>query len=480
MAAPDSGPDFDLIVLGAGTGGYTAAFRAAQLGMKVALVDQAKIGGTCLHVGCIPTKALLESAEFFGRVKKARDFGIVVDGKPTFDYPAIAARRDQVVKRMWTGLRGLVDKNKVTWFGGRGRFEGPTTIKLSLNGEDGTPGGGAEKTITARDVIVATGSRVKSLPGLVPDGVRIITSDDVTTKTDLPSSIAIVGAGAVGSEFASMYHDLGVMVTLLEYLPAIVPLEDADVSAALQRSFVRRGMKVVTKARFDTAAVKVTDDGVTLTVGPEDGEAERFTVDQLLVATGRAPNTEDLGLETTKVELDRGFIKVDGWMRTAQAHVYAIGDVVGGLMLAHVAAHEGITAVHEIAGEGPEPIDYDHQPRATYCHPQVASIGLTEQQCREKGIAVKKGVFNFAAAAKAVIVGETEGFVKVLADAETDEVVGVHMIGPAVTDLVAEAALGMTLEATAWEIGAATHPHPTLAEVVGEAALAVAGRQINA
>jgi dihydrolipoamide dehydrogenase len=480
MAAPDSGPDFDLIVLGAGTGGYTAAFRAAQLGMKVALVDQAKIGGTCLHVGCIPTKALLESAEFFGRVKKARDFGIVVDGKPTFDYPAIAARRDQVVKRMWTGLRGLVDKNKVTWFGGRGRFEGPTTIKLSLNGEDGTPGGGAEKTITARDVIVATGSRVKSLPGLVPDGVRIITSDDVTTKTDLPSSIAIVGAGAVGSEFASMYHDLGVMVTLLEYLPAIVPLEDADVSAALQRSFVRRGMKVVTKARFDTAAVKVTDDGVTLTVGPEDGEAERFTVDQLLVATGRAPNTEDLGLETTKVELDRGFIKVDGWMRTAQAHVYAIGDVVGGLMLAHVAAHEGITAVHEIAGEGPEPIDYDHQPRATYCHPQVASIGLTEQQCREKGIAVKKGVFNFAAAAKAVIVGETEGFVKVLADAETDEVVGVHMIGPAVTDLVAEAALGMTLEATAWEIGAATHPHPTLAEVVGESALAVAGRQINA
>jgi len=480
MAARDAGPDFDLIVLGAGTGGYSAAFRAAQLGMKVALVDQGKIGGTCLHVGCIPTKALLESAEFFGRVKKAGDFGIVVEGKPTFDYAAIAARRDQVVKRMWTGLKGLVDKNKVTWFAGRGRLDGPTTIKLALNGEDGTPGTGGERTITAKDVILATGSRVKSLPGLVPDGRRIITSDDVTTKTDLPTSIAVVGAGAVGSEFASMYHDLGVMVTLLEYLPAIVPLEDADVSAALQRSFVRRGMKVVTRARFDTAAVKVTDDGVTLTVGPEGGEAERITVDQMLVATGRAPNTEDLGLETTKVELDRGFVKVDGWMRTAQEHVYAIGDVIGGLMLAHVAAHEGITAVHEIAGEGPEPIDYDHQPRATYCHPQVASIGLTEQQCRERGLAVKKGVFNFAADAKAVIVGETEGFVKVIAAAETDEVLGVHMIGPSVTDLVAEAAVGMTLEATAWEIGAATHPHPTLAEAVGEAAMAVAGRQINA
>lgn len=480
MAAKDSGPDFDLIVLGAGTGGYTAAFRAAQLGMRVALVDQGKVGGTCLHVGCIPTKALLESAEFYARVKKAKDFGVLIDGQPAFDYAAIAARRDQVVKRMWTGLRGLVDRNKVAWFAGRARFIGPTTIKVTLHGEDGTPGAGGERTLTARDVIVATGSRVKSLPGLVPDGKHIITSDDVTTGAYLPKSIAIVGAGAVGSEFASLYHDLGVEVTLLEYLPAVVPLEDADISAALQRSFVRRGIKVMTRARFDTAAVKVTDEGVSMMVGPEGSEPAYLEVEQLLVATGRAPNTEDLGLETTKVELDRGFIKVDGWMRTAQEHVYAIGDAIGGLMLAHVAAHEGLTAVHEIAGEGPEPIDYDHQPRATYTHLQVASIGLTEQQCRERGLAVRKGVFNFAADAKAVIVGETEGFAKVIADAETDEVLGVHMIGPSVTELIAEAALGMTLEATAWEIGAATHPHPTLAEVLGEAALAVAGRQINA
>ena len=482
--AAGSSPDFDLIVLGAGTGGYTAAFRAAQLGMRVALVDQGKIGGTCLHVGCIPTKALLESAELFARLKKAKDFGIVLEGKPGFDYTAIAARRDAVVKRMWTGLKGLVDKNKVTWIGGRARFDGPTTIRIALNGEDGAPAGGpgagGERAVTAKDVIIATGSRVKSLPGLVPDGRRIITSDDVTTKGDLPKSIAIVGAGAVGSEFASLFHDLGVAVTLLEYLPAVVPLEDKDASSALERSFSRRGIKVITKARFETSSVKVTDDGVTLAVGPEGGAAEELRVEQLLVATGRAPNTENIGLETTKVELDRGFVKVDGWMHTAEPHVYAIGDVIGGLMLAHVAAHEGIVAVHEIAGEGPEPIDYDHQPRATYTRPQVASIGLTEQQCVERGIAIKKGVFNFAADAKAVIIGETEGFAKVIADATTDEVLGVHLVGPNVTDLIAEAALGMTLEATAWEIGAATHPHPTLAEVMGEAAMAVAGRQINA
>jgi dihydrolipoamide dehydrogenase len=479
MAAGSSN-DFDLIVLGAGTGGYSAAFRAAQLGMRVALVDQGKIGGTCLHVGCIPTKALLESAELFARLKKAKEFGIVLEGQPGFDFEAIARRRDQVVKRMWTGLKGLVDKNKVTWVGGRGRLEGAGTIRVALNGEDGTPSAGGEQILRAKNVILATGSRVKSLPGIVPDGHRIITSDDVTTKAVLPKSIAIVGAGAVGSEFASLYHDLGVAVTLLEYLPGIVPLEDRDLSAALERSFTRRGIKVITKARFDAASVKVTDDGVSMVVGPDGGQAEVLRVEQLLMATGRAPNTEQIGLETTKVELERGFVKVDGWMLTAEPHVYAIGDLIGGLMLAHVAAHEGIVAVHEIAGEGPEPIDYDHQPRATFTHPQVASIGLTEQQCADRGIAIKKGVFNFAAIAKAVIVGETEGFAKVIADAATDEVLGVHLIGPAVTDLIAEAALGMTLEATAWEIGAATHPHPTLAEVLGEAAMAVAGRQLNA
>jgi dihydrolipoamide dehydrogenase len=470
---------FDLIVLGAGTGGYSAAFRAAQLGMRVALVDRARIGGTCLHVGCIPTKALLESAELYARLRRSKDFGIALGGQPSLDYPAVAARRDQVVKRMWTGLRGLVARNGVTWVAGRGQLEGAGTVRVELSGEDGAPGGG-EQVLHGRDVILATGSRVKSLPGLVPDGRRIVTSDDVTTKADLPRSVAVVGAGAVGSEFASLYHDLGVAVTLLEYLPSVAPLEDREVSAALEKSFVRRGVKVITNARFDPAAVRVSDDGVTLTVGPEDGAAAELTVEQLLVATGRAPNSEEIGLETTKVELERGFVKVDGRMRTAEPHVYAIGDLVGGLMLAHVAAHEGLVAVHEIAGQGPEPIDYDRQPRATYTRPAIGSIGLSEQQCEERGIAVKVGRFPFAAIAKAVIAGETEGFAKVIAAEKTGQVLGVHLFGPGATDLIAEAAVAMSLDATAAAMGGATHPHPSLAEILGEAALAVDGRQLNA
>ncbi len=478
--AVGSSNDFDLIVLGGGTGGYSAAFRASQLGLRVALVEQAKVGGTCLHVGCVPTKALIESAEFFARLKKAKDFGIVLPGDPGLDYPQIARRRDQVVKRMWTGVQGLVKKNKVEFVAGRGRLEGARKVRVQLNGEDGTPGTGGERVLQADNVIVATGSRVKSLPGLDPDGTRIITSDDCTTKNDLPASIIVVGAGAVGSEFASLYADLGVKVTLLEYLPAVVPLEDREVSRELERAFNRRQIRVMTNARFDPKAVEKTDHDVCLMVGPEGKPAEEIRAEQLLVATGRAANVEDIGLETTKVELDRGVIKVDRRMRTREPHVWAIGDVVGGLQLAHVAAHEGFVAVANMTGANPpEEIDYDQQPRATYTRPQVASIGLTEQQCEERGIAIKKGSFPFVAAAKAVIVGETEGFVKVIADAKTDEVLGVHMIGPSVTDFIAEGAVAMTLEATAWEIGMATHPHPTLAEAVGEAAMAVDGRQIN-
>ncbi len=475
-----SGNDFDLVVLGGGTGGYSAAFRASQLGLRTALVEQAKIGGTCLHVGCIPTKAMLESAELFARLRKAKEFGIVLAGPPALDYPQIAKRRDQVVRRMWTGVRGLVDKNKVTYVAGRGRLDGPGVIRVALNGEDGTVGTGGERVLHAKDVILATGSRVKSLPGLVPDGRRIVTSDDVTTKADLPASIIVVGAGAVGAEFASMYLDLGVAVTLLEYLPAVVPLEDRDASAELERAFRRRGMKVMTNARFDPAAVRVTADGIALVVGPEGGAAEEIHADQLLVATGRAARVEDIGLETTKVEVERGFVTVDPGMRTAEPGVWAIGDLIGGLQLAHVAAHEGFVAVHNIVGDGPaDEIDYDRQPRATYTRPQVASIGLTEQQCEERGIEIRTGNFPFLAAAKAVIVGETEGFCKIIADAKTDDILGVHLVGPHVTDLIAEGAVAMNLDGSATELGATTHPHPTLAEVVGEAAMAVHGQAIN-
>jgi dihydrolipoamide dehydrogenase len=478
--AVGSSNSFDLIVLGAGTGGYSAAFRAAQLGMKVALIDEDRIGGTCPHRGCIPTKALLESAGFAERIRHAKDYGIGIEGEPTIDYAAMARRKDQIVTRMWKGVTSLVAKNKVEWIAGQGRLDGPGKVRVAMHGEDGTPGGGGDRSLEATDVILATGSRVKSLPGLEVDGQRIVTSDDILAATTMPSSIIIVGAGAVGVEFASLFHDLGVKVTLLEYLPRIVPLEDEEVSAALQRSLERRGMKVVTDARFDAASVRVSKAGVKLTVGPEGGSAEEVAADQLLVAAGRATNVEDVGLESTRAEVDKGFVKVNGRMRTREPHLWAIGDIVGGLLLAHTAAHEGMTAVHSIAGDPDvHDFDYDAQPRATYSRPEIASIGLTEAQCRERGIEVKVGKVPFLAIAKALILGESEGFAKVIAAAEDDRILGVHVFGPHATDLIAEASVGFTLEAAAWEIGQATHPHPTLSEILGEAAMAVAGRSIN-
>jgi dihydrolipoamide dehydrogenase len=478
--AVGSSNDFDLVVLGAGTGGYTAAFRAAQLGLKVALVDEDKIGGTCLHRGCIPTKALLESAAFVDHLHHAKDYGLTIAGEPGIDYVQMAARKDQVVKRLWTGLKTLVDKNKVTWVAGRGRLEGPNKIRVAQTGDDGTPGGGGERVLQATDVILATGSRVKSLPGLTPDGERVLTSDDVLRSTSLPKDIVIVGAGAVGCEFASMYHDLGTKVTLLEYFPQIVPLEDREVGQALERSFSRRGITVMTNARFDSTKVEVTKQGICLMVGPEGKEQQELRAEQMLVAAGRATNVEEVGLETTKVELDRGFIKVDGRMRTKEPHVYAIGDVVGGLMLAHTAGHEGIVAAHTIAGDREvHPVDYVKQPRATYCRPEIASIGLTQQQAEERGRPIKIGKVPFQAIAKAIIGGDYEGFAKIIADKETDETLGIHLIGPHATDLIAEASVAFELEAAPWEIGGSTHAHPTLSEVLGEAALAVDGRSIN-
>jgi dihydrolipoamide dehydrogenase len=478
--AVGSSNDFDVVVLGAGTGGYTAAFRAAQLGLRVALVDEDKIGGTCLHRGCIPTKALLESAEMMHRAGRLGDYGVVLPGAPSMDYGVMAKRRDQVVKRMWTGLKSLVEKNQVAWVQGRGRLDGPGVVRVSQPGEDGTPGGGGERLLQATDVILATGSRVKSLPGLVPDGRRILTSDDVLLRESAPASIVIVGAGAVGVEFASFFHDIGTKVTVLEYLPGIVPLEDREVSQLLERSFTKRGIRVMTNARFDAARVAVEEDGVRFDVGPDGGAVEELRAEVMLVATGRAANVEGIGLETTKIEVERGVIKVNGRMRTREAHVYAVGDLVGGLWLAHTAAHEGIVAAHAIAGEQDvHEIDYTAQPRATYCRPEIASIGLTEQQCQERGIPHKVGKVPFQAIAKALIGGEYEGFAKVIGHAETGATLGVHLVGPHATDLIAEASLGFDLEATPSEIGGATHPHPTLSEILGEAALAVDGRSIN-
>jgi dihydrolipoamide dehydrogenase len=471
--AVGSSNTYDLVVLGAGTGGYSAAFRAAQLGLKVALVDEGKIGGTCLHRGCIPTKALLESAAVAERIRHAAEFGLTLASEAVVDYGKVAARRDMVVNRMWKGLGSLVKKNNVAWVQGRGRLEG--AHKIRVKAEDGS-----EILLEATDTILATGSRVKTLPGVTPDGRAIVTSDDVLKMTSLPKSVIVIGAGAVGVEFASLFHDLGSSVTVLEYLPAIVPLEDREVSKELERSFTRRGIRVMTTARFDAASVVTADGGVRITVGPDGGAAEELSAEILLVAAGRGTNVEDVGLETTSAVVDRGIVKVDGHMRTAEPHLYAIGDIVGGLQLAHTAAHEGIIAAHVIAGETDvHPMDYVKQPKATYCRPEIASVGLTEQRCEELGLPVKIGKVPFQAVGKAIIGGEYEGFAKIIGHAETDETIGVHIIGPHATDLIAEASLGMTLEAAPWEIGATTHAHPTLSEILGEAAMAVDGRSIN-
>ena len=478
--AVGSSNDFDLVVLGAGTGGYAAAFRASQLGLRVALVDEGKLGGTCLHRGCIPTKALLESAAVSERVRNAGEFGIRIAGTAEVDYGQIAKRRDMVVNRMWKGLGSLVKKYGVTWVQGRGRLDGATKVRVRLAGEDCTPGKGGERILNATDVVLATGSRVKSLPGIVPDGKRIVTSDDVLRMDTMPASIIVIGAGAVGAEFASLYHDLGATVTLLEYLEVIVPLEDRDVSKELERSFTRRGIKVITSARFDTASIVADDDGVRITVGPDGKDAAEIKAEMLLVAAGRATNVEEVGLETTSAEVDRGIVKVDGHMRTKEPHLYAIGDIVGGLMLAHTAAHEGIIAAHAIAGDADvHPMDYVKQPKATYCRPEIASVGLTEQECEKQGLPTKIAKIPFQAVGKAIIGGEYEGFAKIIANAETDETLGIHLIGPHATDLIGEASLALTLEATPWEIGAATHAHPTLSEILGETAMAVDGRSIN-
>jgi dihydrolipoamide dehydrogenase len=475
--AVGSSNSFDLVVLGAGTGGYSAAFRAGQLGLRVALVDdQPKIGGTCLHWGCIPTKAMLESAEFYERIGRAGEYGIKVE-QASVDYSVVAKRRDQVVDRLAKGLHGLIKKNKVEYIRGRGTLQTGRKIKVAKLNDEGKADG--EIVLDATDVILASGSRVKSLPGLEPDGKSIVTSDEVSTGNSLPKSIVVVGAGAVGVEFASFYHDIGTEVTLLEYLPTVTPLEDADVSKELERSFTRRGIKVMTNARFEPGSVVVDEQGVCLLVGREGEEPKELRAEQMLMATGRAPNSDNVGLENTRAKVDKGFVQVDGRMRTAEPHLYAIGDVIGGLLLAHVAAHEGIAAVHAIAGAEAESVDYLKMPRATYSRPQIASIGHSEQECQRDGIAYRTGKFPFQASGKAIIGGEYEGFVKVIADEQTDELLGVHMVGPHVTDLISEASAAMLLEATAWEVGAAVHPHPTLSEALGEAALAVDGKSIN-
>jgi dihydrolipoamide dehydrogenase len=453
--------DFDVAILGGGMGGYPAAIRASQLGLRVALVEADKLGGTCLHIGCIPTKALLESSELYHRVAtRGAEFGIKAE-VVGYDYPRIAQRRDAVVGQLYKGVQYLMKKNKVEVVPGRGRLRDRNTIEV--NG----------KMVSAQNLIVATGSVVKTLPGIELDGQYIVSSDNIVKAASAPESICIIGAGAVGVEFATFFHELGVKVTLLEALDRLVPLEDEDVSKELLASFKKSGIDVRVGVKVKSAAR--ARDGVS--VETDQGEV---WARQLLVAVGRAAVSKEIGLEQVGVETQpNGFVKVDEWMRTSVDSIHAIGDVVGGFLLAHAASHEGIVAAEDIAGQRLAPMDQNLVTRCTYSHPQVASVGLTEKQARDKGHEVKIGKFPFSAIGRALIHGETAGFVKIVSDAKTGQMLGTHIIGNEATELIAEPALTQLFQGDAWELGRNIHPHPTLGEAVMEAAMAVDGHAIH-
>ena len=471
--------DHDLLVLGGGTGGYAAAFRASQLGKRVALIEQAKVGGTCLHWGCIPAKAMLETGDLLAKIGKASDFGIQITPATGIDATVVGARRDKIVARMHAGLKSLFKKNNVELIAGRARLLGGGTVEVALYDESGTATG-EKKSISATDIVIATGSSVRRIPGLETDGRVIVDSDQITTGTLKPSSVIVIGGGAVGCEFASYFRDLGAVTTIVEMLPALVPLEDRDASKELTRAFTKRGIAIHVAHRIKEGSLVKRADGVDLQIEPIDGgEVVALTADLLVVAAGRVPNSGEIGLENTKAIAERGFIKVDAQMQTAEPHLYAVGDVIGGLQLAHVAAHEGMIAAHAIAGEPLHAMDYVKQPRATYCRPEVASVGFTTQELERDGVPFVAGHVPFLAIAKAHVGGDADGFCKVLRHAETGVVLGVHMVGPKVTDLIAEASLAMELGATATQLGGTTHPHPTLSEIVGEAALVSIGRSVN-
>ncbi len=467
----------DLVVLGGGTGGYVAAIRAAQLGLKVVIVERDKLGGTCLHRGCIPSKALLRSAEVFQTAKEAETYGVIHDS-PRFELPIAMARKQQIVEQLHKGVAFLMKKNQIRVVEGIGRVMGPSIFSPQAGAVLVEYENGDTEIISPRFTLVATGSQPRSLPGLEIDGDKVISSDHALQLSELPKSAIVVGAGAIGMEWTSLFSDLGVKVTVLEYLPRVLPLEDEDVSAEVARIFKKRHVEIVTGAKVLPETLVKSDSGVTIEA-EVSGKTQSFSADMMLVAVGRAPVTENIGLEAAELELSRGAIVVDENYRTKESNIFAIGDVIGGVQLAHVAAHEGIHAVEVMAGLTPHPIDYNMIAKCTYCRPEVASVGLTEKQAVEQGHEVKVGKFSFKAIGKALVFGESDGFVKIVSDAKTDDVLGVHMVGPHVTDLISEAGLARVLNATPWEVGHTIHPHPTLSEAIGEAALAVDGHAIH-
>ena len=459
---------FDVAILGGGPGGYVAAIRAGQLGLKTAVIEKDKVGGTCLHVGCIPTKSLLETAEVLHLSRRAGEFGVRV-AESTLDLKTAMERKERVVKKLYVGTEGLLRKNKVTTIKGRGVVLAAGRIGVA------EPGGGTRE-VEAGAIVLATGSRVGSLPMVPVDGRVVISSDDILSLDRVPDSLLVIGAGAVGVEFASMYHSFGSKIVLIEKLPRLVPLEDEEVSEALLRSFSRQGMEVHVDASIHS--VRVEGDGA-WSEFEAGGETKRLRTDRVLMAAGRRPVTDGLGLEALGVAMEKGYVRVDEYMRTSVPGVYAIGDIVPTPALAHVASHEGVVAVEHIAGRHPHPVNYAAIPNCTFCRPQIASVGMTEAQARASGRQVRTGKFPFIANSKASILGEGDGFIKAVADASTGELLGVHISGVQATEQIAESVVARHFEATALELAEVVHPHPTLSEGTLEAMLGTDGRPIH-
>jgi dihydrolipoyl dehydrogenase len=467
---------FDLVVIGAGTGGYVAAIRAAQLGLRTAVIErQSSLGGTCLLWGCIPTKALLEHAHALKIVQHAKEWGIGLGGAtPELDLPAIHARKDKIVSGLTKGIEGLFKKHGIAWIKGTATLKGGG--KVSVTGD-------SDQELEAGHIIVATGSSPRSVPGVTVDHERVITSDEAIHLKKVPGSIVILGSGAVGVEFASIFNRFGGKATVIELLPRLVPAEDEAVSKELARSFKKQGIATMTGTKVTKA--EVTADGVALEAEGPDGKQQRLSADLLLVATGRGPVTDSLGAEEAGLTLERGYIKVDSLYRTSVEGVSAVGDVITfgegrpHPQLAHVSSAEGILVAERIAGHDVRPINYDHVPACTYCDPEIGSVGLTEQQAHDAGYEVRVGSFPFRVLGRARMADELEGFVKIVAETKYDEILGVHIIGPRATELVAEAVVALRTECTVEELIRTIHAHPTMSEAVGEAAHATHGAAIH-